>query len=198
MRERTIHYLKAWRGEALQDPELYKRFRWLIDHLLAPQRPGSTRSVCKWVGAAIEDGRFDIGDARGLFPVNQRGIDSIIQSMVKEYRESQPCFIPRDPNPRTLTVAISDEFDEHTIKTALDRHRDKLTPVGIMLGALDPYNSLLSLTGGTGCPYRSPYSFLTIRWMVSCDITFLNMNPTYTQVYRRYFDLDHAPHDNST
>lgn len=187
MRQNTVRYMRAWRGDTLQDPELNKRFRWLIGHLLAPQRPGASRPVCKWVRQALNDGRFDIGDARGFLPVSPDGIDRILASMVEEYRKVKPVFVPGDPHPRTLTVAIPDTFDEQTINDALTRHRDKLTPEGIMVGALDPYNTLLSLTGGSGCPYRSPYSFLTIRWMVPCDMVFLDLNPEYTKVYRRYF-----------
>lgn len=180
----AITYYGAWRGDRLADVVSDERFRWLIEHLSRPDGAGG-RQVCPWAIVAQQEGRFYVGDARQN-PSDASTLAQIIENLVVEYR-SYDTFRPPNKHPATLTVLIPDQIDGELITAALDRYRRQFTPLGIMLGALDPFNSLRSLTGGKGCPYVAPWNFLTVRWMVPGDYVFLNLDPDYKRIYCNYF-----------
>jgi hypothetical protein len=179
-----VNYYGIWRGEKLPDSEADRRFQWLISHLSSPNGPEG-RQICPWAIQALRDGKFFIGDARRA-PTDVAGISFVVEDLVLEY-QSISKFEPLNRLPETLTVLIPDAVEGKTIESILEMHRPKLTPVGLMLGSLDPFNKLRSLIGGRDCPYSSPWSFLTIRWMVAGDCVFLNLNPAYKEIYIKFF-----------
>ena len=179
-----IAFFGIWSGEHLPDPEVERRFRWLIYHLSATESPGG-KQLCPWAVAAIQEQRFYIGDARNN-AADLAVIGSIVQTMCERYR-TYDTFRPPNKHPATLTVLIPDAVAGHVIVSVLEEYRRKLTPLGLMLGALDPVNNLRSLTGRKGCPYVAPWNFLTVRWMVRGDSIFLNLNPEYKTIYSGFF-----------
>ncbi|MEK8021627.1 MAG: DUF6875 domain-containing protein [Candidatus Parabeggiatoa sp.] len=183
--EKRVIYLGRWKEEALADKGAEKRFAWLIQHLTSSQGVGKKHPTCPWSEPAIAEGRFFIGDARH-FDIDIDSICYIVEDMAKVYKNYAP-FIPPEKHPPTLTVLLPYALSGETIVDVLEIYRPKLTPVGIMLGALDPINKLRSLTGGVGYPYQAPWNFFTIRWMVPGDYIFLNLNPVYKDIYIKFF-----------
>lgn len=180
-----VIYSGVWRGEPLADKEFERRFVWLATHLSSSYGSQKKRVICPWAVQAIDSGRFYIGDARH-FGVDIASTSRIVEDMVTEYQQ-YGAFSPPEKHPPTLTALLPDDLSGEVIVAVLEKHRPKLTPIGIMLGALDPVNELRSLTGGNGYPYQAPWNFFTVRWMVPGDHIFLNLNPAYKEVYIKFF-----------
>lgn len=179
-----VRFFGVWKGDSLPDATINERFQWLIMHLASPYGYKGSQ-VCRWSILALNQNRFCIGDARHCgFDAN--GLADIVEQMLSEYR-GFGSFDPSTSVPHTLTVLLPDQLKAQSIVSTLDTYRPSLTPQGLMLGALDPYNRLQSLTGGKGCPYSAPWNYLTLRWMVRGDHVFLNLNPQYKEIYIRIF-----------
>ena len=191
MSKPKLVFYGAWGERLVSDSVVRERFGWLISHLASPKSKTSDGPICPWAGHAVGSKRFFVGDAR-RFPSSLAGLLDAMDHTADQYRGSS-VFTPGELHPTTLTVLLNDGLQAETIEEGLQLRRPLFTPEGLMLGALDPYNTLTSLAGADGFPYRAPWNFLTVRWMVPGDYVFLDLNPQYREIYCQFFGGWPAP-----